>query len=55
MTYYLMTGDSLHIGCMNRRKVNRRKAPLSNIVTRDSDLYYIPGVTAWIPQDVIGP
>lgn len=26
-TYYLMTGDSLHLGCMNRRAVKRKKLP----------------------------
>jgi predicted nucleic acid-binding protein len=55
MTYYLMTGDSLHLGCMNRRTVNRRKAPLSNIVTNDSDFTSVPGLTVWKPDDVIRP
>lgn len=53
-SYYLMTGDSLHIGCMNRRMVNRRKAPLSDIVTYDGDFTSIPGLTVWKPVDVIG-
>jgi predicted nucleic acid-binding protein len=53
--YYLMTGDSLHLGCMNRRTVKRKKAPLSDIVTYDGDFAHIPGVTVWAPQDVIEP
>jgi predicted nucleic acid-binding protein len=52
-TYYLMTGDSLHIGCMTRRVVNRQKAPLSDIVTFDGDFTSIPGLTVWKPSDVI--
>ncbi len=51
--FYLMTGDSLHLGCMNRRIVNRHKAPLQDIVTYDSDFAHIPGVIAWEPSDVI--
>src|SRR5215469_10120416 len=35
--FYLMTGDSLHLGCMNRHTVQRRKVPLHDIVTHDSD------------------
>lgn len=52
-TYYLMTGDSLHLGCMNRRMVKRRKSPLRDIVTYDGDFAHIPGVTVWAPNDVI--
>jgi len=52
-TYYLMTGDSLHLGCMNRRMVKRRKSPLRDIVTYDGDFAHIPGVTVWTPIDVI--
>ncbi len=52
-TYYLMTGDSLHLGCMNRRTVKRKKAPLHDIVTNDGDFAHISGITVWTPQDVI--
>src|SRR5438128_9457751 len=45
--YYLMTGDSLHLGTMNRRK-----APLQDIVTYDADFDLIPGLTVWKPSDV---
>src|SRR5579875_11725 len=51
-TYGLMTGDSLHLGCMNRCKNSRRKAPLYDIVTYDGDFDHIVGVTVWRPQDV---
>ncbi len=51
-TLYLMTGDSLHIGCMNRRMLRRRKAPLRDIVTDDGDFALIPGFTIWKPNDV---
>ena len=51
--FYLMTGDSLHLGCMNRHIVNRRKAPLQDIATRDSDFAHIPGIIVWEPGDVI--
>ncbi len=50
--YYLMTGDSLHLGTMNRCVVNRRKAPLQNIATYDGDFAHIPGVTVWKPMDI---
>ncbi len=50
--FYLMTGDSLHLGCMNRRTVKRRKVPLHDIVTYDSDFAHIPGLTVWGPTDV---
>src|SRR6266568_1463493 len=39
--YYLMTGDSLHLGTMNRRKIKRRKVPLQDIVTSDADFELI--------------
>lgn len=52
-SYYLMTGDSLHLGCMNRRILKRRKAPLCDIVTDDGDFASITGITVWEPQDVI--
>ena len=51
--YYLITGDSLHLGTMNRRKVMRRKVPLQHIVTGDADFALIPGLTVWQPNDVI--
>ena len=52
-TYCLMTGDSLHLGTMNRRKIRRRKVPLQHIVTGDADFALIPGLTVWQPGDVI--
>lgn len=45
--YYLMTGDSLHIGSMNRRKT-----PLRHIATYDGDFDHIPGLTVWQPTDI---
>jgi len=50
--YYLMTGDSLHLGTMNRRKIKRRKVPLQDIVTNDADFELIPGLTVWKPNDI---
>lgn len=44
----LMTGDSLHLGNMNRHST-----PLQDIVTHDSDFAHIPGLTVWEPLDVI--
>jgi hypothetical protein len=41
-----------HLGCMNRCKNSRRKAPLCDIVTYDGDFDHIVGVTVWRPQDV---
>jgi len=52
-THCLMTGDSLHLGTMNRRKISRRKVPLRHIVTGDADFALIPGLTVWQPNDVI--
>ena len=43
----LMTGDSLHLGNMNRYKI-----PLRNIVTRDGDFAHCPGITVWQPLDI---
>ncbi len=51
-TYALLTGDSIHIGTMKRCQMNRRDAPLYDIVTNDGDFALIPGVTVWKPQDV---
>lgn len=53
--YYLMTGDSLHLGTMNRRKIGRKLMPLQHIATNDGDFAYIPGITAWQPQDIPRP
>jgi predicted nucleic acid-binding protein len=50
--YYLMTGDSLHLGTMSRHVVNRRKVPLQNIATYDGDFAHIPGITLWKPMDI---
>lgn len=49
--YYLMVGDSLHVGTMSRRTIKRRKAPLQDIATNDGDFADIPGVTIWRPMD----
>lgn len=43
----LMTGDSLHLGNMNRHST-----PLQDIVTHDSDFAHIPSLTVWEPLDV---
>ena len=50
--YALLTGDSLHIGTMNRCQVNRRSAPLYNIVTNDDDFALIENITVWKPGDI---
>ena len=47
-TYGLLTGDSLHLGCMNRRR-----PVLTHIATQDGDFQHIPGITMWTPMDVI--
>jgi predicted nucleic acid-binding protein len=44
----LMTGDSLHLGNMNRHAT-----PLRDIVTYNSDFTHISGLTVWEPMDVI--
>ena len=44
----LMTGDSWHLGNMNRHPI-----PLQDIVTYDGDFAHIPGLTVWEPLDVI--
>ncbi len=46
-SYYLMTGDSLHIGCMQRRR-----SPLRHIATHDADFVNIPNLTVWQPTDI---
>ncbi|HEU5377224.1 MAG TPA: hypothetical protein VFV38_17475 [Ktedonobacteraceae bacterium] len=51
-TYALLTGDSIHVGTMNSCRVNRRDAPLYDIVTGDGDFAQITNVTVWKPQDV---
>ncbi len=52
-TYGLMTGDSIHLGTMNRCRMARRKEPLRDIVTQDGDFALIAGLTVWKPEDVI--
>lgn len=47
MDYYLMTGDSLHIGSMQRRR-----SPLRHIATYDGDFANIPELTVWRPNDI---
>lgn len=44
----LMTGDSLHVGNMNRHS-----APILNIATKDGDFAHINGLTVWEPMDVV--
>jgi predicted nucleic acid-binding protein len=47
-THGLMTGDSLHLGNMNRH------APaVIDIATHDGDFEHIAGLTVWKPMDVI--
>lgn len=50
--YCLITGDSLHLGTMNRRTIKRRRVPLQHIATKDDDFVHIPGLTVWQPNDV---
>lgn len=50
--FYLMTGDSIHLGCMNRRTLKQQNVPLLHIVTHDSDFEHIPALTVWEPTDV---
>lgn len=52
-THCLMTGDSLHLGTMNKRKISRRQVPLRHIVTGDADFALIPDLTVWQPNDVM--
>lgn len=44
----LMTGDSLHLGNMNRHPI-----PLQDIVTHDGDFAHVPGLIVRGPMDVI--
>jgi predicted nucleic acid-binding protein len=46
--YGLMTGDSLHLGNMNRHTPAVR-----HIATHDGDFAHVPGLTVWKPMDVI--
>ena len=46
----LMTGDSIHLGNMNRH-ANR----IRDIVTHDGDFAHVPDVTVWMPMDVASP
>lgn len=47
-THGLLTGDSLHLGNMNRHSL-----PLQDIVTHDGDFGHIPDLTVWELMDVI--
>jgi predicted nucleic acid-binding protein len=44
----LMTGDSSHLGNMNRHS-----APIRDIVTYDGDFTHIPSLNVWQPTDVV--
>ena len=48
MTHGLMTGDSLHLGNMNRRRPQ-----LTDLATYDGDFAHVPGITVWKPMDVV--
>jgi hypothetical protein len=47
-THGLMTGDSLHLGNMNRHRV-----PLRDIVTHDGDFAHVLSLIVWEPMDVV--
>jgi len=47
-SHALLTGDSLHLGTMNRHL-----PVINDIVTHDGDFRHIPGLTVWQPMDVI--
>lgn len=51
--YYLMVGDSLHLGTMNRRRVKNREVSLQHIVTHDKDFIFVPDLTIWKPFDIV--
>ena len=44
----LMTGDSLHVGNMNRHST-----PIRDIVTCDGDFKHISSLIVWAPTDVV--
>ena len=46
--FSLMTGDSLHLGNMNRHTPQ-----IVDIATRDGDFAHIPTLNVWQPMDVI--
>lgn len=46
--YGLMTGDSIHLGNMNRHSNQ-----IQDIVTNDGDFNHIPNITIWQPMDVV--
>ncbi|MBM4275369.1 MAG: type II toxin-antitoxin system VapC family toxin [Deltaproteobacteria bacterium] len=46
--YGLMTGDSLHVGTMQRKSIT-----LSDIVTYDGDFAHLIGLEVWRPMDVV--
>lgn len=48
ITHCLLTGDSIHVGNMNRHN-----QPITDIATHDGDFGHIPGLTVWEPMDVI--
>jgi len=47
-SFGLLTGDSLHLGSMNRHVVT-----LTDLVTHDGDFAHIAGLTVWQPMDVV--
>jgi len=47
-SFGLMTGDSLHMGNMNRHPTR-----IVDIATRDGDFAHISGLTVWEPMDVV--
>jgi predicted nucleic acid-binding protein len=44
----LLTGDSIHLGNMNRHN-----QPIRDMVTYDGDFVHVPGLTVWEPMDVV--
>lgn len=46
--YGLMTGDSFHVGTMQRKSIT-----LSDIATYDNDFSHVTGLEVWKPMDVI--
>lgn len=47
-SFGLMTGDSLHLGCMNRHTPQ-----IQDIATHDGDFAHITTLTVWKPMDVV--